>query len=297
MSSVNSALSHLYISPLERCNLNCKICYTRKTKDQLTPKQILDFVQHYRQEQTLETITFCGGEVFLLDWFPNLVNQLTAQGLIIEIVTNGTLDSLDQLEQPNQINLIVSLDGLPADHDANRGPSNFTKSLFFLKKAQKLGFHTEVFTIVSQKNYSSLDQFEDYLNNQLSNLPTITYHPRKPHSYLDLHPVSNRIGDTQDFGFLTPEQILHLAKTKKVFPPPQLGCFQISVMSNGRVYACCEGVTPLGDIATSVTQLIKNFKTRVQIPPAFSQKYCQGCSEPGFVCGLAQVYNQLQSEK
>jgi sulfatase maturation enzyme AslB (radical SAM superfamily) len=297
MSSVDSALSHLYISPLERCNLNCKICYTRKTQDQLSQKQVLDFVQRYCQEQTLETITFCGGEVFLLDWFPHLVNQLTAQGLIVEIITNGTLDGLEQLNQPNQINLIVSLDGLPADHDANRGPGMFKKSLNFLKKAQELGFHTEVFTVVSQKNYSSLDQFENYLNQQLGSLPTITYHPRKPRSYLNQHPVSNRAGDVQEFGFLTTQQILHLAKTKKVFPPPELGCFQISLMSDGQVYACCEGIKPLGNISTPIHQLIKKFKNRIKIPPGFNPNFCQGCSEPDFVCGLAKVYNQLHSEK
>lgn len=256
----------------------------------------MDFVQRYRQEQKLETITFCGGEVFLLDWFPNLVNQLTAQDLIIEIITNGTLDSLKLFNQPNQINLIVSLDGLPAEHDANRGPGNFIKSLNFLKKAQKLGFHTEVFTVVSQKNFNSPDKFENYLNKQLGNLPAITYHPRKPRSYLNRHPVSNRTGEVQEFGFLNSEQILHLAKTKKVFPPPELGCFQISLMSDSQVYACCEGIQPLGDINIPIAQLIKNFKSRVQIPAGFNQNSCQGCSEPGFVCGLAEVYNQLQSK-
>jgi len=61
---LNQALKHLYINPLEKCNLRCKMCYTRKTNPILTEKEIIDFVNKYQKTQSLKIITFCGGEVF-----------------------------------------------------------------------------------------------------------------------------------------------------------------------------------------------------------------------------------------
>src|SRR5690242_3001906 len=103
-------LKHLYINPLEKCNLRCKICYTRKTSPILSQQEILDFVKKYQTEQQLDTITFCGGEVFALAYFPELMNTLTDQGIFLQVITNGTLDVLEKLKNPNFVNLIVSID-------------------------------------------------------------------------------------------------------------------------------------------------------------------------------------------
>ena len=132
-------LQHLYINPLERCNLRCKICYTKKTAAILTDNQILDFIKQYNKIIPVSSVTFCGGEVFTLPYFTKLVNTLTNQGIFVSIITNGTIDRLDELKNPNSINLIVSIDGLPAYHDKNRGVGNFTKSFQFLQKAHAHG--------------------------------------------------------------------------------------------------------------------------------------------------------------
>src|ERR1700690_3172627 len=132
-------LHHLYINPLEKCNLKCKICYTRKTAPILSMQEILDFVARYQKQQNVETITFCGGELFALAYFPSLVNALTDQDIFIQVITNGTIDKLDEFTKPNFINLITSLDGVEKYHDANRGKGNFRKSMNFMKKAKKLG--------------------------------------------------------------------------------------------------------------------------------------------------------------
>ena len=138
---VQNILKHVYISPLELCNLNCKICYTKKMKNILSNNDILKFIDRYIQKQKIEVITFCGGEVFTLKTFPQLINTLTKRGIFIQIITNGTIDTLNQLQQPNNITLIVSIDGLQKYHDKNRGEGSFATSLQFLKKAKQLGFH------------------------------------------------------------------------------------------------------------------------------------------------------------
>lgn len=161
---LNLVLKHLYINPLEKCNLKCRICYTRKTSPILTEKEIIDYVSRYLKVVPLQTITFCGGEVFTLDYFPKLINKLTAEGIFVQIITNGTIDKLDEFEKANFVNLIVSLDGLETYHDKNRGEGNFEKSIKFLKKAHLLGFHTEIFSIITRQNIDEIDVFEEYVN-------------------------------------------------------------------------------------------------------------------------------------
>jgi sulfatase maturation enzyme AslB (radical SAM superfamily) len=295
---VTMNLAHLYLSPLEQCNLNCKICYTQKTRAALSQKQLLDFLERYRLHLqslnlNLETITLCGGEVFLLPWIVQFVNLLNEQNILVEIITNGTINRLQEFKQPNLINLIISLDGLVEDHDANRGQGSFAKTWQFLLEAHQLGFHFEIFSVVFQKNFDQIERFEQYLEKELGFLPTITYHPRKPLDYLANHPISNRIGEVKDFGFLSLAQIKKLASTKKIFPPIKLGCHQIAVMSDGNVYACCEGINPVGKISDKIEQLVTNYQQRIKNPSGFPQD-CKGCAESNFICGFTQEYLELQ---
>lgn len=277
-------LKHLYINPLETCNLNCKICYTKKTRAVLSNVEILDFIARYQTVQKLESVTFCGGEVFLLADFPALINELTAQNLFIQIISNGTIDHLAAIAQPNMINLIISLDGLEAYHDQNRGPGNFSKSIQLLKKALELGFHVEVFSIVTRENLATIPEFEKFLIKQLGQKVDVTYHPRKPLAYLQTHPVSNVLGQVSNFNFLSKDELKTLLKNKQTFPPKNLGCFQIALMSDKKIYACCEGIHPLGDLNTPVKILISNLQKRI----------CDGCSEPDFVCGFKDIFLEVE---
>jgi MoaA/NifB/PqqE/SkfB family radical SAM enzyme len=133
-------LKHLYINPLEACNLNCKICYTKKTKTVLSNVEILDFIARYQTVQKLESITFCGGEVFLLQDFSSLINELTTKNIFIQIISNGTIDRLSEIKQANMVNLIISLDGLENYHDQNRGQGILPKVSNYLKKQSSWAF-------------------------------------------------------------------------------------------------------------------------------------------------------------
>jgi len=285
---LSEVLHHLYINPLEKCNLRCKICYTKKTDPILSEEQIIDFVERYQKIYELKMITFCGGEVFALPYFPHLINTLTSQGIFIQTITNGTLDKLDGLENPNLNNLIVSIDGLEEYHDLNRGKGNFKKSIEFLKKARKLGFHTEIFSIVTKQNYSQIDLFETYLKKEVGPI-NVTYHPRKPPTYLTHHPISNIEGAVLGFDYLDKAELLKLMSTKTVFPPKNLGCYQISLASSGIVYGCCEGYRPIGKMQDSIEDLIATLKKRVGGP-------CLGCSQTEFMCGIKELITEINEE-
>lgn len=293
---LKQVLKHLYINPLERCNLRCKICYTRKTDPTLSKVEILDFIEKYEKEQTLETVTFCGGEVFVLPYFCAVVNFLTNKNIFVQIITNGTIDKLKEFNNPNLVNLIVSIDGMQKYHDLNRGEGNFDKSITFLKKAIKLGFHTEIFSIVTKQNLSQLDLFENNIKDILNKNIPITYHPRKPPEYLMHHPISNIKGEVDNFDFLSAEELIMLMKNKNTFPPKNLGCYQIAVASDGKIYGCCEGTIPLGNINDSVDLLIEKMKERLESwEKSVSLHNCLGCSSPDFVCGIKSFLTTLDS--
>ncbi len=255
---------------------------------------MLSFIARYEHLYCLETITFCGGEAFALTSFPELVNTLTDQGKFIRIITNGTINTLSQFHKPNSVNVIVSLDGLPPYHDANRGVGNFKKSLQFLKHAQLLGFHTDVFSILTRQNMQDIDAFEKYLHDHLDTMPTVTYHPRKPPLYLQTHPVSNILGETNGFDFLTREEMIHVMKTRRVFPPKDLGCYQIAVASDGKIYGCCEGTIPIGTMDDKIETLVNALRTRVAAwEETNTNPTCLGCSQHEFMCGIKQYLVEM----
>lgn len=284
---VQSVLKHLYISPLERCNLHCAMCYTRKTSNILTQKKILSFVDAYQRQYTLETVTFCGGEVFVLPYFPGLVNLLNRKNLFIQIITNGTIDRLAEFTYPNQVNMLVSIDGLRSYHDANRGRGNFKKSIAFLVKAQKSGFHVGIFSIVTKQNYTDIPRFEQYVAKHLGREVPITYHPRKPMAYLRNHPTADVKGKVQGFNFLDNEQLVRIMRDKTTFPPKDLGCYQITLAADGTIYGCCEGTVPIGTISDPIEDVVNSLVSNLESwEKANKNSCCLGCAYPDFVCGL-----------
>ena len=58
--------------------------------------------------------------------------------------------------------------------------------------------------------------------------------------------------------------------TKKTFPPKELGCYQISLVSDGTIYGCCEGFEALGKIGDPIPDLIAKLKGKIGGP-------CLGC--------------------
>ncbi len=272
------------------------MCYTNKDRQQLTQVEIQDFIKRYQnylisQQLSLETVTFCGGEVFLLDYFISLVNKLTDEQIFVQIISNGTLDQLAKIKHPNWINLIVSLDGLPAYHNLNRGNGMAVKSIAFLKKAHNLGFHSEIFSIVTKQNYPQINDFETWLRNELGFLPSITYHPRKDLSYLKHHRLDNKLGQVKNFDFLPLSKKIVLAQKKQVFPPRNLGCYQIVLNSDSQIYPCCEASKPIGKLNDKIVLLIQRFKKLLE--DDFNNKCskkCLGCSQPFFICGLEKNY-------
>lgn len=249
---MNSVLENIYISPLESCNLHCQYCYTHKTKNVLKNKQILDFVRHYRRHVDLKSIIFCGGEVFTLRNFPRLVNRLSDLGIFVTIITNGTIDKLDQIKKPRYCQLLVSFDGPKDIHDYNRGSGNFDKSFKFVEHALNLGFPTEIFFLITKDSYPCKDSF-DILS--------------LPKTYL-----------TDRLGSLSPDQVKDIRQNYRCYPPKDFGCSVLSLQSDGKFYGCCESTKSIGSLSDPITQVINNYTKIVNQFP--------DCYDPQFHCHL-----------
>ena len=283
-TQIISALENIYISPLESCNLACKYCYTHKTPDILSNQQILDFINKYQNYLTsenchLKSIIFCGGEVFTLPDFPKLVNTLIQKGIFITIITNGTIDKLDQIDDPANCQLLVSLDGPQDIHDANRASGNFQKSIKYIKHAQKLGFPVEIMFLITKDSYPFKDSFN------ISNLPK---------TYLTDRKLS-----------LTTKQVLDIKQHYPTFPAKNFGCFQLSLQSNGNITGCCESSLSLGKIDDDPKIYINNFtkslskcnsciNLRSNIDDLRSN--CGGCCDSDYLCGYKKEFNQINCQ-
>jgi len=259
-----SSLENLFISPLELCNLNCRYCYTKKTKNILTNEQILNFVDRYQKVQPLKSIIFCGGEVFTLPNFFDLVNQLIAQNIFITIITNGTIDRLNEIKNPLNCQLIVSFDGPKQIHDYNRGSGNFAKSKQFVEHALALNFPVDIFYLVTAKSYPFVKTFS------LFNLP-ITY-------------LTDRLGS------LNSDQVLDIKKNYRTYPSKDFGCYQISLQSNGQVSSCCETNLFIGKISDPISKIIDKYFDSLN--PCQKCQHCSGCCDPQYLCGYSKELSQ-----
>lgn len=285
-TQIIKSLENIYISPLELCNLNCKYCYTKKTKNILSNRQILSFIRRYnsflskfRSQQFfndiqhgdtltggkkfvdnklhLKSVIFCGGEVFTLKNFPSLVNKLNSMGIFVSIITNGTINRLDEIKDPKNCQLIVSFDGPQKIHDANRGIGNFKKSKLFVEYAKKIGFHVEIFFLVTKDSYAYRNSFN------ISNI-TKTY-------------LTDRLGS------LTIKQIQNIRQNYPVYPPKNFTCSILSLQSDGKFYGCCESQKSIASLSDPISKIIFNYSTIYLNNPL--------CSDPDYFCDLKNFVN------
>ena len=286
---IQSALENIYVSPLELCNLHCQYCYTNKTKNILSNQQILDFIEKYSsylrsKTYDLKSVLFCGGEVFTLPDFHNLVNTLIEKDIFITIITNGTIDRLTEIKDPKNCQLLVSFDGPQEIHDQNRGAGNFDKSLKFIQHAQRLGFPVEIMFLITKDSYPYKDSFDIF---GLSK------------TYLTDRKLS-----------LTPKQVLDIKQNYQTYPKKDFGCFQLSLQSTGIITGCCESSLRLGDIndnpATYVANFINSLSNCSQCKlnkssllqgrmsrSAGQVGFCDGCCDPDYLCGYKKELNQI----
>jgi MoaA/NifB/PqqE/SkfB family radical SAM enzyme len=208
----------------------------------------------------------CGGEVFLLPDFPQLVNTLINKDIFVTIITNGTIDRLQEIKKPDSCQILVSLDGPKDIHDQNRGSDNFDKSIKYIKHAQKLGFPVGIMFLVTKDSYPYKDSFLPSLY-KLYNFKNLEL------TYLTDRKMS-----------LTNDQCLDIKLHYPTFPSKNFSCSQISLKSNGNITGCCESSISLGKITDDPQIYVSKFVD--------SLSKCSKCCDPSYFCGYIQEFHK-----
>ncbi|WP_029057863.1 radical SAM/SPASM domain-containing protein [Stappia stellulata] len=251
-SAIDGSPVWLWLDPTTRCNLACRLCYTKLShgKDDMTPEDLRRMLSDLRDSGSVDVQTIhlnWRGEPLMNPRFAELLATVgdVMPDVPLQWHTNGTMLTEKRVEEIVSVDfdhkIFVSLDGgNRLSHDLNRGEGNFEKSLrgleVLLDRAKdRPGLRVGVYQI-------DLDEpIEDYDPRFLKLLERVDqYEKVKPLLPGGAEQAIDKIENLESDGtldrMLSEEVLPHL-------PVPQLPCFWA-----GHVFC----VAPNGDVSICV---------------------------------------------
>lgn len=129
-----------------RCNARCRMCdsWRLPRTREMSPD---DVHRVFAALGRLDVVRLSGGEPFLRDDFSAVARAIeeASRPLVLHITTNGSFPEAAEefaatFPRPRALRFLVSLDGLPEEHDANRGKAvRFAKAEETVKRLARLG--------------------------------------------------------------------------------------------------------------------------------------------------------------
>lgn len=279
--------SSVYIEPISACNMNCRMCYANASNGRdmkiISASSLVSFVGKFAEHVKRNfSIYWCGtGEVFLHPYFPDVINRLNEtynERISHTIMTNGTIDRLDEFKAMGNTDFLVSIDGPKEHHEWNRGAGTYEKPVNFCKKALEKGCSDlHVRTLITKDNIENLLEFESDLKQEFGRKPKILI--TIPYRREELSPVDSSTIRKQpdDSRMLLPDEAEILLKEmygnkfKGLFESMQYSsAVELSLMPDSNVYSCCEGIVQIGSIEMPIKELLSNL--------AKSKEKCLSCS-------------------
>lgn len=158
------SLRYLLLHMTERCNLQCKHCYVAPLNNQsLRFEEVVDIFQQMEKVQGL-IVLLSGGEPLCHPEFWKVNEVLPDFNLRFEMLSNGTLITLEAARQLNVHHVQVSIDGLEESHDFIRGKGNFQKALTGIKNLLEAGKKVSISTMVFTKNLQDFNAMASLWN-------------------------------------------------------------------------------------------------------------------------------------
>ncbi|ADL53788.1 radical SAM/SPASM domain-containing protein [Clostridium cellulovorans] len=148
------------------CNMRCKHCGSiceNPLPDELTTEEALDLCRQLG-ELGMQYITLSGGEPTTRKDWHLIAKELTKNGVIPNIITNGWLvtEEIAKLAAEAGVGTVaISLDGLEEHHDYMRKPGSFARSSQSLKYLKDAGIATSVITTISTENLLMLGEMKE----------------------------------------------------------------------------------------------------------------------------------------
>lgn len=151
------------------CNAKCKHCYTmggRKLENEYTTEQILEIIDQL-SKMNIAQMFFTGGEPFLRKDIVKILNYANEKGIDILISTNGSIlkeETIQQIEHIKFKQFQVSIDGIGAWHDENRGVGFFEKADKTIDLLKKHNINNiTIGTCITRDNIDELPQILEYV--------------------------------------------------------------------------------------------------------------------------------------
>lgn len=150
------------------CNLACKMCYVRKTKEEQekiaplrTAKEWLELGKTAR-EQGMLYLLLTGGEPFLRPDFQEILSGLHRMGLLISINSNGTLideETVEWLKETPPVRINITLYGASDETYARLcgNPKGFTQTARAIRLLKEAGIQVKINCSVTPYNVDDLE--------------------------------------------------------------------------------------------------------------------------------------------
>jgi SynChlorMet cassette radical SAM/SPASM protein ScmE len=157
------------------CNLRCKYCYffdnPEVTYHELPTEEWLKFIDEMGQCAVMD-VCLAGGEPFIREDLPDLIEAIVKNRMRFSILSNGTLindDIAEFIAKTKRCDSVqVSIDGSSAEvHESGRGKGSFDKAVRGIKILQKHGIPVTVRVTIHRQNVHDLENTAHFLLEEL----------------------------------------------------------------------------------------------------------------------------------
>ncbi|MEM5583810.1 MULTISPECIES: radical SAM/SPASM domain-containing protein [unclassified Roseibium] len=299
-ASVKGSPVWLWLDPTNRCNLACRLCYTKQShgKTDMVPEELHQMLSDLQTSSAVDVQSIhlnWRGEPLMNPRFNELL-QVVADVMPqvkVQWHTNGTMLTPKRVEQilsvPFSHKIFVSLDGgNRLSHDLNRGEGNFDKTLRGLETLLERAHERPDLTIgVYQIDLG--EPLEEYDPHFLELLDRVDQHEKvKPLLPGGAEQAIDKIDNLESDGTLDrmlSEEVL------PYLPVPQLPCFWAGhvfcVAPNGDVSICVISHGAAGVIGNLLTDGVDRvlasalaFRCRLADHGRNAVSHCSSCRKP-----------------
>lgn len=149
-----------------RCNLSCRYCFQRSQyeKGYSTYKELtFEEIEKAFGEYSFKSFFITGGEPFLREDISRIIRFFRDRSERLSVFTNGTLLNEDHIGLMNERNVKawISLDGIGAVHNANRGENTFDKVINTVSRLKSENVFLN--TVITEENIDHLYEFYQYV--------------------------------------------------------------------------------------------------------------------------------------
>lgn len=150
------------------CNMRCGHCGSSCAEalpDELNTEEALDVCGQIAR-LGVKWVTLSGGEPLTRKDLPQLVKELSDQGVAVNIITNGWLmnqDMANALKTNGIATVAISIDGTEEIHDSIRKPGAFAHARQAFGILKELGITTGAVTTITKRSLSILGELKEDL--------------------------------------------------------------------------------------------------------------------------------------